>query len=216
MSAAAAESEALAHERTDDVVRLARYASTDAHTIMELDADVDVQRWFDWPLTPAAADADAIAERLAAAHRVVDDKRRSWEIGQEFCFIIHDAANDEGLGWLSLQAEDDGRGNVSYGVLPRHRGRGIATRAVKLLDALAFSGLSLERLEIKTMATNDASRAVALRAGYRLEGVLRSYGVMQRHQPLIGQRFDWAIYGRLRSDGHEGAGPATSVRLEGE
>jgi hypothetical protein len=33
-----------------------------------------------------------------------------------------------------------------------------------------------------------------------LEGVLRSYGAFEKYEPLLGQRFDWAIYGRLRTD----------------
>jgi hypothetical protein len=41
---------------------------------------------------------------------------------------------------------------------------------------------------------------VAVKAGFHLEGVLRSYGAFERHQPVLGQRFDWAIYGRLRTD----------------
>jgi len=188
------------HALADGVVRLAPYAAEDAGTIMQWGADLEIQRWFDWPLTPPAEDPTTMADRMAAAARVVEGKRKSWELGREFSFVIHDATGGEGLGWVDVQPLGDGRGNVSYGVLSRHRGQGVATRGVRLLSSYAFEVLGLERLEIKTDAENAASRAVAIKAGYRLEGVLRSYGVFQRHEPWIGRRFDWAIHSRIRAD----------------
>jgi hypothetical protein len=41
---------------------------------------------------------------------------------------------------------------------------------------------------------------VAIKCGYTLEGILRSYAVIEKHEPLLGQRFDYAVHSRLRTD----------------
>ena len=69
-----------------------------------------------------------------------------------------------------------------------------------LVSRFAFDVLDWMRLEICAVADNAASRRVAIKAGFQLEGVLRSYGAYEPYEPLLGQRFDWAIYGRLRTD----------------
>lgn len=185
---------------SDGVVRLAPFELVDAETVLRWDADPDVQRWYDWPLTPSADDPATYAARLASAERTVRGAWQRWDEGAELAFIIHAATTREGLGWLDLQPRGPGRGNVAYGVLAAHRGRGAATRAVILASAFAFEVLGWVRLELQMIADNDASRAVAVRAGFQFEGILRSYGAWEKHQPLLGRRFDWAIYSRLRTD----------------
>jgi RimJ/RimL family protein N-acetyltransferase len=185
---------------TDGLVSLAPFELADAPTIMSWDADPDVQRWFDWPLTPPVDDRDSYAARRASAERTVRHKWARWESGEELAFIIRAATSGEGLGWIDLQPRGAGRGNVSYGVLAASRGRGAATRAVVLVTRYAIEVLGWYRLEIRANAENVASRTVALKAGYRLDGVLRGHGLMEKYQPLAGQRFDEAIYSRLSTD----------------
>ncbi len=60
--------------------------------------------------------------------------------------------------------------------------------------------LGWARAEIAAIADNAASRAVALKAGFRQEALLRSYAVFERFAPELGRRFDWAVYGRLATD----------------
>jgi RimJ/RimL family protein N-acetyltransferase len=186
---------------TDGVISLARYAPSDAVTVMQWDADPDIQHWFDWPLTPPGDDPATHEARLAAAQRVIQSKSAAWDAGEEFAFVIHSVKTGEGLGWVALAPRGSGRGNVSYGVLPAHRRQSAATRSVLLVSRYAFDVLGWTRLEIQANADNIASRRVAVRAGFELEGVLRSYGAYEKYQPLLGRRFDWAIYGKLVSDG---------------
>jgi RimJ/RimL family protein N-acetyltransferase len=68
------------------------------------------------------------------------------------------------------------------------------TRAVLLLSRWIFDNLAAERIEITIEPQNAASRAVAERAGYAFEGVLRSY------TEIKGQRRDMAMYSLLRGD----------------
>ena len=185
---------------SDGVVALRPFAATDVLTLMQLDADRDIQHWFDWPLTPPWNDAATYEARLASAEDTIRGKWASWAEGAQFAFIIDSVETGEGLGWIDLQPRGAGRGNVAYGLLPAFRRKGVATRSVLLATRYAFDVLTWDRLEIAAIAENTASRRVAVKAGFQLEGVLRSYAVFERHEPVLGQRFDWAIYGRVRTD----------------
>jgi RimJ/RimL family protein N-acetyltransferase len=181
---------------SDGVIALAPFELADAGTIVRWDLDPETQRWFDWPATRGGEDATL----LASAERTVRGAWAMWEAGEQFSFISHDARTGEGLGWVDLQPRGAGRGNVAYGVLPAHRARGVATRGVRLASRYAFEVLGWFRLEIRVNVENVASGRVALAAGYQLEGVLRGYGLFEKHQPMLGRRFDEALYSRLRTD----------------
>ena len=67
-----------------------------------------------------------------------------------------------------------GYAEIGYWVAPRARGRGVATRAVRLLHDWAVGELGLRRIEILPDAANAPSRRVAERCGYRYTGELRA------------------------------------------
>jgi RimJ/RimL family protein N-acetyltransferase len=83
---------------------------------------------------------------------------------------------------------------LGYVVAPTARGRGVATTALRLLTDWAFQELDALRLELLIGVENHASKRVAERNGYRLEGVLRS---LHFKQDL---REDTEIWSRLASD----------------
>lgn len=185
------------NQMSDGVIRLAPFELADTVTVMKWDADPDVQRWYDWPLTPPWNDPATYEARRANAERVVRGQPEAWNAGTQFAFIMHSAATGEGLGWIDLQPRGQGRGNIAYGVIAEHRGRGAATRSVQLVCRYAFDILCWARVEIRAIADNVASRRVAEKAGFQLEGVLRSYGAYEHYEPLLGRRYDHAIYARL-------------------
>jgi RimJ/RimL family protein N-acetyltransferase len=185
---------------TDGVVTLSPLELTDSVLVMQWDADPEIQRWFDWPLTPSAEDQATRSARLASAEQTVRDKWQRWAIGEEFVFAMRSVATGDGLGWLDLQPLGDGRGNIGYGVLAVHRGKGAATRSVRLAVRYAFDVLRWTQLQIRANAENLASRCVAEKCGFALQGVSRNHGVMHHHEPLRGQSFDEAVYSRLNSD----------------
>ena len=84
---------------------------------------------------------------------------------------------------------------IGYRVSPPARGRGVATEAVTAASAWAFDNLSLVRIELAHAVANPASCAVALRAGYPLEGLLRQSFVYGD-----GQRYDEHLHARLVTD----------------
>jgi [ribosomal protein S5]-alanine N-acetyltransferase len=83
---------------------------------------------------------------------------------------------------------------VSYWTFPPFRGRGLASRAVRLVCAYAFAHLGVERIELYVETDNLASRGVARKAGFVEEGVLREYG---RYGD---ERRDMVLYSRLPTD----------------
>ncbi|MBW8484210.1 GNAT family N-acetyltransferase [Actinomadura parmotrematis] len=71
------------------------------------------------------------------------------------------------VDWAQLTCE------VGYGLRPGHRGRGHATEALRTVASWALGPCGLHRMELRAIATNTASIAVANRAGFRLEGRAR-------------------------------------------
>jgi [ribosomal protein S5]-alanine N-acetyltransferase len=57
----------------------------------------------------------------------------------------------------------------AYGVVPSARGRGIATRAMRLATDWALSAGRCRRIELRVAAGNTASHRVAQKAGFHLE-----------------------------------------------
>jgi RimJ/RimL family protein N-acetyltransferase len=133
-----------------------------------------------------------------------EDHARNWfEIsaqqrrrGTALPFLIVGVEGGELLGSVDLHGVDweDRRANIGYWTASEARGRGVATRAVRLLSLWAFDELGLARVQIYVDVTNAGSQRVAERAGFVREGVLRS------HSQLKGERFDSVIFSLLPAD----------------
>ncbi|WP_210506911.1 GNAT family N-acetyltransferase [Naasia sp. SYSU D00057] len=110
------------------------------------------------------------------------------------------------IGAVGLRIDREmGTATLAYWVDAAVEGRGAVTRAVSAVVAYGFSTLELARIEIRTSASNERARAVAERAGFTLEGVLRSAAVVGD------ERQDVAVYGRLA-----GAAVAEEAPPEGD
>jgi RimJ/RimL family protein N-acetyltransferase len=79
--------------------------------------------------------------------------------------------------------------------LPKDRGKGYGREAVGLLTRWLFDVANAERVQAGTDARNGAMREVLERLGFRLEGIMRSYGRMSD-----GTRIDGAMYALVKSD----------------
>jgi RimJ/RimL family protein N-acetyltransferase len=121
---------------------------------------------------------------------------RGREEGTNAGFAILDTESGEFLGFIALvklelelqEAE------AGYVVAERARGRGVATRALRLLTAWAFDEFPLERIELLMSTENRGSELVAQRCGYTHEGVLRWIHFKQDI------RDDTAVYSMLRRE----------------
>jgi RimJ/RimL family protein N-acetyltransferase len=94
----------------------------------------------------------------------------------------------------AAEAAEAGIGEIAYVVALAARGRGIATRVVRLLSEWAFAELGFERLQLSIHPENGPSRRVAEKAGYRYEGTLRSTNVIR------GNRVDSMMFSLLPGD----------------
>jgi RimJ/RimL family protein N-acetyltransferase len=70
---------------------------------------------------------------------------------------------------------NDYRGRIGYWVASSARGKGVCTRALRVLSSHALDALELQRLELITDPENLASQRVAEKVGFQREGVLRAH-----------------------------------------
>ena len=141
-------------------------------------------------------DADVVSAfgvPVHTAEQLLDLNRRRWEAGEAATFAICDAA-DSCVGHVFVNLGPSRRATVGYWLLPEARGRGLATRAVRLASGWALSSLELARLGLLTEESNHRSQRVAERAGFQREGVLRSW------TEIDGRRIDYVSFSLLPSD----------------
>ena len=135
-----------------------------------------------------------LAERVARSLDARLDGEVQWVV----------EAGGEPVGWVTLTvtSREHAVGAVGYTIGERYRGRGYATAAVRALLPLALSptGADLWRLEAVAAVDNTASRRVLEQAGFRFEGIARSYLV------IGGERVDHARYALLRPEWEPQAG----------
>jgi [ribosomal protein S5]-alanine N-acetyltransferase len=84
--------------------------------------------------------------------------------------------NGKFAGWVELNALNERnfehRAYIGYCVHPKFRGKGLATKATKLLSKYSFKKYKLKRLEAMCRDTNKASARVLEKSGFKLEGIL--------------------------------------------
>ncbi|MDQ4044330.1 MAG: GNAT family N-acetyltransferase, partial [Chloroflexota bacterium] len=99
-----------------------------------------------------------------------------WQTGELGWTVLVDG---EVSGWVtvSVTSRRHHTGTIGYSIDPSVHGRGIASRAVRDVVAIALdpSGLALERLEAVAAVENIASRRVLEKCGFTFEGIARSY-----------------------------------------
>ncbi len=78
-----------------------------------------------------------------------------------------------GAASLRVDKRHKGTGEIGYFVDEAYWGRGIATKAVKIIERLAFGKFKLFRLEIRIKPKNKASIKVAIKNSYYKEGLLK-------------------------------------------
>jgi RimJ/RimL family protein N-acetyltransferase len=145
---------------SDGVVALRQWHPDDAEWYAEQSRDPEIQRWTTDPPDLTAATVRAAIERVRAAGLVA--------------FAITDAATGELLGNIALSPEHE----LSYWIAPAGRGRGVATRAVRLVLERAWAS-GAGRVRLHAHVDNAGSQRVAERAGFRRDRVERAARVVK-------------------------------------
>lgn len=152
--------------------------------LAEIVRDPDTRRFTRIPEPPPDDFATTWVERYAAGR----------ETGEREAYAVVDGAGTFlGAGMLPVIDRQSGTVEIGYIVSSGARGRGVATRALSLLTDRALE-LGAERVVLHIAVANPASRRVAERCGYHLEGVLRS----EYWKP--GVRADTQLWSLLPSD----------------
>jgi RimJ/RimL family protein N-acetyltransferase len=159
------------------------------------DSDVPVLHagLYDDVATRARADSrpwQPIPPGLASPYRVAGpDDRVAF-------FSVVELATGELAGEALLWSIDlhNRTGHVGISLLPGFRGRGLGIDAVRVLCHYGFAIRGLNRLQVETLADNDAMIASATRAGFVREGVLR------RSAWVSGEFADEVILGLLAAE----------------
>ncbi|MGZ6268401.1 MAG: GNAT family N-acetyltransferase [Candidatus Limnocylindrales bacterium] len=161
---------------SDGVISLRPFRADDAADITAACQDPAIQRWI--PVIPVPyTDADA--------RRFILMSLQSWHDGTGYEFAIADMASDRYLGSVGLHVGPNSRRHaIGYMVTPAARGRGVATRAVRLVTRWAFENLAIDRLALWTLPGNGASQAVAEKAGFRYEGLVRNWESDREDRPV--------------------------------
>jgi RimJ/RimL family protein N-acetyltransferase len=128
------------------------------------------------------------------ARGFVADAARQLEAGAGIHFAVTDSRTGRILGSIGLETRDWPVAEVGYWIDREARGRGIATRALRLLSRWTLHELGAARLQLVTPPENVASQLVAERAGFQREGVLRAALVTK------GRRTDCVMFSLLPGD----------------
>jgi RimJ/RimL family protein N-acetyltransferase len=160
----------------EDGILLRPFTEDDIPAITAACRDPEIARWIPVPIPYTQEDARG----YIAAER---DTR-----------AITDAKSGELLGSIGWRVVDQGNVQIGYWVKPEARGRGVATRALRLLSRWAFEELQTGRVQLLAEPENHASQRVAEKAGFAPEGRLR------RYLDVRGERRDGIMFSLLPAD----------------
>jgi RimJ/RimL family protein N-acetyltransferase len=138
----------------------------DAEDVHRACQDPDIQRWTTVPAPYRLEHAIDFVTKIAP---------QAWATGTGAPFAVCDAATGELVGSCGLVTVDPllRSAELGYWTAPWARGRGVAVRATRAVCRWAFAERGLRRIIWQAEVGNQASRLVALRAGFLVEGRLR-------------------------------------------
>ncbi|MFA6272138.1 MAG: GNAT family N-acetyltransferase [Patescibacteria group bacterium] len=98
-------------------------------------------------------------------------KQNKKSLNQHFA-IMYDTKMVGGCG-IKINPDNKQCGEIGYFLDEAYWGRGITTKAVKQLEKIGFKKMKLVRIEIKMNTKNSGSQKVAIKCGYKKEGIMR-------------------------------------------
>lgn len=152
-------------------LRLRPFKTSDAPelhaALVESIAALRAQLWF----LPWVAEAQTLQSAEARCRRA----EANFLLRTDLAYLAFDQATGRLVASVGLHRTewDLPKTEVGYWVRSSEAGKGYVTEAVNAITAWALDGLGALRVELVTAEHNHASRAVAERCGFALEGVLR-------------------------------------------
>jgi RimJ/RimL family protein N-acetyltransferase len=168
---------------TDGTVTLRAHRPDDVPRMVEQSRDPESVAWTTVPTPYDERDAEEYGLGVVPA---------GWIDGSEWGFAVE--VEGRYAGTISLRNEGPGRAEIAFGSHPDVRGTGAIERGCRLLVGWGFHELELETIVWRAFTGNWASRRLAWRLGFALEGTLRKY------LPHRGERRDAWIGTLLKDD----------------
>ncbi|QGG55971.1 GNAT family N-acetyltransferase [Paenibacillus sp. B01] len=181
------EAKAMFHRRLEGGCELRVLAPADAKALYRtLEKDRrELETWLPW------------VGQIRSAADMKDYVRfecKRYKEGKAMSAVLLDGASAAGM--ISFQELDfrHRKASLGYWLGSAWQGRGLMAQAAGEMLSFAYGTLDLNRVEIRARTDNRRSRAVALRLGFSLEGVLRE------EEHADGMFLDHAVYGLLARD----------------
>ena len=166
-------------------IELRPLTAGDVDDVHELVQDPDTLRFTRIPEPPPDGFAREWYQRYEQG-RETRSKEAFAIVGDDGAFL--------GLALAPTIDAEAAEAELGYIVAAHARGRGVASAALEQLTRWAFEERGIQRAYLIIDVENPASKIVAERAGYTLEGVMRSTYLKQ------GRRGDTQLWARLVSD----------------
>ncbi|MEU6315789.1 GNAT family N-acetyltransferase [Streptomyces sp. NPDC047014] len=161
---------------TTDRLVLRPFRPSDEEEVYAAAQDPDIQRWTQVPAPYERSHAHTFVNEIVPA---------GWreDTAYPFAVRLRDDKGEQGEGPLvaaiGVHLHTAESQEVGYWAVKEHRGNGYMTEAVLAVAHWTFTALGLVRLEWRAEVGNAGSRAVAEKAGFQVEGLLRA-GILQR------------------------------------
>ncbi|QTD98891.1 GNAT family N-acetyltransferase [Streptomyces cyanogenus] len=149
---------------TTDRLLLRAVGPADTDAVYKAAQDPEIQRWTTIPSPYLPEHAIGFTEQI------VPD---GWTQGSVFTFGVF-LAGGELAGMLALTMRSLGTAEVGFWAAEEHRGHGYVVEATLAACRWIFTKVGVDRVEWRAEVGNHASRAVAERVGFTIEGTLRS------------------------------------------
>ncbi|WP_206507725.1 GNAT family N-acetyltransferase [Streptomyces chrestomyceticus] len=153
---------------TTERLLLRPFAPADVQAVHTACQDPAIPRWTSVP-SPFG---------MAQAHDYITRSQEEWRTDTQYRFAVTTKADGTLTGAVSLfrmtLRSAERQAEIGYWTTRLQRGNGWTAEAVREVARWALTELGVERLEWLAEVGNSASRGVALKAGFRMEGTLRA------------------------------------------
>ncbi|MFD3682718.1 GNAT family N-acetyltransferase [Streptomyces sp. NPDC058613] len=141
------------------------FVPADEDELYAVAQDPGIQRW---TMVPSPYEREH-------AHRFVNETvPGGWREDTGYSFAVRLGPGGPLVAAVGVHVRPPDGYEIGYWAVKEHRGRGYMTEAVDAVARWAFTVLDVPRLEWRAEVGNAGSLAVARKAGFRMEGILRA------------------------------------------
>ncbi len=132
-------------------------------------------------------------ESVEAEKKFLREAIKRRKEGLEFSYSVLLKNKVVGTVGLTIDPKRPYLAEIGYFVDEGYWGRGIASRAVEMAERIAFEEKDIVRIEILMVKKNKASERVAIKCGYKKEGIAK------KKLLLFGKYEDAYVYAKIKT-----------------